>query len=261
MPKRNAIATICIGDEFKQLAKITHPLLIAYAQKCGADFLVIDTLIGETKHAHHAKLALFDYLDRYERVAYIDTDILAKKDARSLFDVVPEDCFGVWLEDKMERGITSRIAGAQAAYGSLPQWKGGYFNAGLMVASKKHREIFSVESANRFQSHPESDQSYFNWRVRELNVQIFELSQAYNHTVWKMDAARFRSSLIHHIGTGAPSYLSRPTRLRRDKMVLSLPSNWQVPVGSLMAWVDRRLSPPYDLTMRIVRRLRRMLSS
>src|ERR1700754_4158307 len=72
-----ALVTIACGSLFQRMAEISHPLLAAYAQKIGADFIVWDDFSGHTI-PHYQKLELKHVLENYDRVLYVDTDILIR---------------------------------------------------------------------------------------------------------------------------------------------------------------------------------------
>ena len=79
-----AIVTISCGDFYRRMAAISHPTIKAYADKLGADFIVWDDYDGHTM-PHYQKLELGKLLRQYERVLYIDTDILVRDDAPDIF--------------------------------------------------------------------------------------------------------------------------------------------------------------------------------
>src|SRR3989344_7906914 len=90
---RTALFTICIGDFYTKLSKVTHPTIKNYAQKIGADFIVKT----ETSFPlpHYAKFEIAKLLETYDRVLYLDTDILVSPDTPNIFDIVPQDCVGM----------------------------------------------------------------------------------------------------------------------------------------------------------------------
>ncbi len=77
---KKALVTLACGHFFEQLGTITHPTLAAYAKKIGADFVVWRDAAG---HAipHYKKLDLARLLDEYDRILYVDTDVIIRDDA------------------------------------------------------------------------------------------------------------------------------------------------------------------------------------
>ena len=79
-----AIVTISCGDFYRQMAAITHPTIKAYADKLRADFIVWDDY-GSHAMPHYQKLELGKLLRQYQRVLYVDTDILVRDDAQGIY--------------------------------------------------------------------------------------------------------------------------------------------------------------------------------
>lgn len=141
-----AVITLTIGEKFKTMAEMTHPSLKAYAKKIGADFRVIDSrVLPEDVNVMYEKLQIAGIMDLgiYDRLLYLDSDILIKPDCPNLFDVVPIGTFGAFHEGKV---IPKRI---QCLEQAEMQWGIDYrhrvsefFNAGVMVFDREHRRVF-----------------------------------------------------------------------------------------------------------------------
>ena len=88
---KSAIITICIGEKYEQLALLTHPTIQAYADKIGAEFIVIkDRIYPAEVPVGYEKLRLGKYLETYDRIIFLDTDLIVRPDTPNLFDFVPE---------------------------------------------------------------------------------------------------------------------------------------------------------------------------
>ena len=48
--KKNLILTIAIGDVYKRMSKFTHPTIEKYANRIGADFIVVKETQCSTPH-------------------------------------------------------------------------------------------------------------------------------------------------------------------------------------------------------------------
>lgn len=175
---KKLIVTIAIGDFHQDLLGKTCPLMKAYAENVGADFLVIDD-IGDHQIPHYRKLDLGELLNEYDRVCYLDSDILVRPDAPNIFDIVPENKFGAHSEGKFEESRLDTLErflkrnGCEPHEGSFLE----YFNTGVMVFSKCHQPIFltpAVESNNFY------EQTYFNMLFHMLKVQMVDLSYKFN---------------------------------------------------------------------------------
>ena len=95
-----AVVTVAIGAEFREIAALTHPFMEGYASRIGADFV---SLHRQAENPYLEKLRLGDYLGLYERVLFLDTDVIVRLDCPDLFQLVPADCFGAWLAHLIHR--------------------------------------------------------------------------------------------------------------------------------------------------------------
>ena len=94
----NLVLTISIGDIYTQMSQLTHPSIEQYAKRIGADYLCVDKKqISETS-PHWEKFQIDLLLDKYDRILYLDTDLIVRDDCDNLFEIVPEDCLGVFNE-------------------------------------------------------------------------------------------------------------------------------------------------------------------
>lgn len=209
----NLVLTIAIGDEYARLSSLTHPTIRAYADRIGAEFMSIDTPAISQTTAHWEKFQIYYLLEKYDRVLYIDTDIIIRDDCPDLFEVVPETHLGMFNEGRFTNRSQELMIDICKAYNVvLPDWDGNYYNSGVMVISKHHRSLFKKpdkEVPNFF------EQSYLNMMIAKREVDMFELEHEFNRMTC-MDRytgeERFASYIIHYAGwywkaaeIGAPS--------------------------------------------------------
>lgn len=200
---KHAIVTLCVGDAFQRLGQISHPLLRAYAAKVGAAFEVIDETAGE-RDPHFAKSALSSLLSHYERIAYIDTDVLVAPDCPNLFSAVPEDRFGAFQEgDLYDRTYSIRIV--QDALGDIG-WCSGYFNSGVMVASRQHKKVFET-SFGSFLDPYFYEQTLYNYNAKRLGILLEPLKMSFNffaaqggNDQVRLSPFRFGMHMMHYAG-------------------------------------------------------------
>ena len=137
-----AIVTITCGDFYRQMAAISHPTIKAYADRLGADFIVWDDFDGHVM-PHYKKLELGKLLRQYQRVLYIDTDILVRPDSPDIFAIVPDDSLGALEEGQYYEDRKEWTLHFMRSIGYEPRdWDGRYFNAGVLVLSQVHRDLF-----------------------------------------------------------------------------------------------------------------------
>lgn len=196
---KKLVVTIAAGDFYTKMGELTHPIMKAYAEKIGADFKV---LWGKGDHTipHYRKLDIKHLFDEYDRVLYVDTDILIRSDAPDLFAIVPEEELGIFNEGRfVEREMNFRAFMKEIGFPEQ-KWNKKYFNTGVMVLSKDHSKIFQdpPEERNNF-----AEQSYLNVMISHYKVPTKELSYKYNR-MYCMDMLtgeeRFDCYFMHYAG-------------------------------------------------------------
>lgn len=203
---KNLILTIACGDFYKKMASLTHPTIKNYASKIGADFLCIDEKnISETT-PHWEKFQIHDLLDEYDRIAYVDTDVIIRKDCPDIFKEVPKDKLGMFNEAPFtDRSKELMIDICKEYNEKLPGWDGRYFNSGIMVISEDHKKLFKKPEKEIFNYY---EQSYLNMMIAKFNIDMYELHYKYNRMTC-MDSytgeERYDSYIIHYAGYPDPN--------------------------------------------------------
>ncbi len=77
------------------MANLTLPFLKYYANKIGADFIILNNVVINGTVPHYEKFQLYDLLEIYDRILYIDIDVIVTEKCPNLFDIVPIDSFGI----------------------------------------------------------------------------------------------------------------------------------------------------------------------
>ncbi len=222
---KRAVVTLCIGDAFNDFAQYSHPTMKRYAEKVQADFVPItEAKICFEKSRHFnpllfEKYQLCDLLDDYDRILFLDTDILVTPHAPNVFDIVPEDKIGAVYEDfgsttTHRRGLIRQV---QGYLGEL-DWYTGFFNSGVMVVSQAHQEGFRCYEQYGFMD-GEYEQTNTNWYLRKIGGEIFELDYKFNFTglmrVYYGPIHR-DAYFIHYAGGGIVTDVPRIDQIRAD---------------------------------------------
>lgn len=196
---KRALVTICIGEYYEKLAELTHPTLKSYADKIGADFIVWRGFEGHS-HPAYQKIEIGVLLDSYDRVLYIDTDIIIREDSPNIFDEVPYDKLGLFEEGAFANRVGAMSQYSQQCNLDLSTWDGSYFNTGVIVCSKIHKDIFAptaIEIINYY------EQTYLNFRIHQINPEIHSLHHKWNR-MSLMDTltgeSRLDSYFLHYAG-------------------------------------------------------------
>jgi hypothetical protein len=199
-----AIMTIVAGEKYQEIWKRAEPFFNAYADKCGADLLVLKEL-PPLPSPHWAKFSIHELLKKqYDRIAFIDADIIIRPDTPSLFDLVPEDQFGIFNEGTyMPRAVCIREV-MKVHDVKLPKWNGkDYYNTGVMVVSKQHRHIFTVSAAIKPLRNSFGEQTFLNLKIMNSDVKVFSLPYKFNrmsHLDRIIGVSRLDSYLVHYAG-------------------------------------------------------------
>lgn len=198
---KKLVLTIAIGDEYSRMRKLTHPAIERYAKKINADYMCIDKKTVSETSPHWEKFQIYDLLNKYDRIMYLDTDILVRDDCDDLFGIVPQDSLGMFNEAPFTNRSMELMIDICKKYNiTLPDWNGKYYNSGVMVISKDHRELFKKPEIEHFSFY---EQSYLNMMIAHLEIKMFDLRYIYNRMTC-MDAftgeERHASQIIHYAG-------------------------------------------------------------
>jgi hypothetical protein len=201
VPERKVVVTL--GDEkFRPITDQTFPLIQKYAQRHGAEFIALTDREYPDANICYEKLRLERALALYDRVLYVDGDVLIHPDAPDIFAAVPREKFAAMDEATYIEGWTEKAIRDQVEpYGWEDPWNGIYFNAGVMLLSKAHRGIFRgvlvTDKVNL-------DQPYFNVAVRRERIPFFTLPKEWNflayHPYTVVDDIRSRAWFTHFSG-------------------------------------------------------------
>jgi lipopolysaccharide biosynthesis glycosyltransferase len=182
MKKAVITIAICVDD----YSKFTIPTIKAYASKIRADCIVIDKQKLSTIYPHYEKYQIHDLLKVYDRILYLDSDVIVKPDCPDLFELVPENKFGILDEadnNKIYVKFYESILNLSKKYNiSLSNWDQKiYYNTGVMVISKIHDWLFlnkpKEEIIDMWYAY---EQSYLNMMIISKNVEIYKLNYKFN---------------------------------------------------------------------------------
>jgi len=216
---KKAIVTIACGD--CEYFKHTLPLMHRYARKVNADFVVIDDkwLLDE-QFPHLLKFRVPSLFDRgYDRICYIDADILCTPCADNVFDATKRG--SVWMFDETE--ILTQFGVDRAKdlnyflhkYNEFLRSKGleqienpnftGYYNTGVIVCdADNHPFIKPIDNVVTFDGCRTFDyeQTYINLMACARKVKISPLPPSFNRmAICKNNSDMLTStSFAHYCG-------------------------------------------------------------
>lgn len=211
---KSLVLTLAIGPEYTEIAQLTHPSIREYATRIAAEFICIE---GPEDSPHWNKFQIFNLLKTYDRILYVDTDLIIRDDCPNLFDMVSQNQLGIFEEGSFSpRG--GYIQSALSVYKETLDWDGKYYNTGVMVLSRCHRELFRepepwVKTAGDFLE----EQTFLNLRILKNRIPIFPLPYTFNRMTL-MDAltgeSRLNSYIVHY--AGAPNHFELLDIIRQD---------------------------------------------
>ena len=210
---KEAIVTAAIGEKYQQIKELTHSSISFYAEKIEADFIVLDN--ENKQNPHWNKFKLYKLLQKYDRILWLDSDLIIREDCPDLFSIIPYDKIGLFEEGR----FVSReeyIKGGMGAYNFNFEWNGKYYNTGVMLISKYHAQLFApiddkIIDSNQFVSKGMiysflGEQTFLNLRLLSndiLSKNVFDLNHKFNRMTL-MDAVtgepRQAAYVIHYAG-------------------------------------------------------------
>ena len=213
------VLTVAVGEKYKRIADLTLPTIGDYALKIGADCIVLNEEHMSTEESPHwLKFKIYGYLKKYDRILFLDSDLIVRSDTPNLFEVVPEGKLGIFNE----AGYTYRtpcIEELIQVYGFIPPKKNEikYYNTGVMVLSRKHRQIFRPLDDYKPLVNSFGEQTFLNYRIQSSGVEIMELDFNFNRMSC-LDAPtglnRLSSYIIHY--AGCPSTELMESLIKKD---------------------------------------------
>ena len=197
-----AVVTVCIGDYAKQMARITHPRLGTYAARMEADFVVLRS--AHPLGPFYSRYQVRDLLQQYNRVLYIDTDVIVTADCPNLFELVPVDMFGAYNEGQ-DQPREANIRKVQEVCGDIG-WHDSYINSGVMMISREHRDVFDLDRGS-YQGDEYYEQTQTNYNLHALKIPLFDFGRHFNYFAasvsngkLRISPTRFKAFMVHYAG-------------------------------------------------------------
>ena len=216
--RKQALVLINVGPTDK--AAMSRPFMQRYCDRYDLDFIEItkaslDLRGGDPdyNYLNFEKFQAFDLLVDYERMLRLDTDVFVSPEAPNVFDCVPADQLGVVFEDYGDRRYRRQrdMERVADAFGGDAWGDRRYFNSGVMVFSRVHREAFLLTATDRALIEQGAlgrpkEQNLCNWKARQGGCSLFELDYRFNHMSlfsnrWTGSPHRLGSYFIHYAGS------------------------------------------------------------
>lgn len=212
-----AIATIFHGELGEQYKALTLSRMNAYAWKVGAHVVLGQVrthyVADEFANVQYAKLStMHEALESYDRVLWLDADVIVTDRAPNIFDIVPMmhwagfdeaavflDRTDGWRErfHEVHRHMKDVCERDSLA---IPDSRSMYFNCGVQLAHSSMRELY--EPPDNPDNHPWGEQSRVNVRLHlRPEIPVYCLPECFNHMMWLSRSNYLKTAwFIHYCG-------------------------------------------------------------
>jgi hypothetical protein len=200
---RKAIYTLHIGSDQHANLGLCMQTQARYAKRVGADYILHARQPYPDLWVYQNKFYIHELLEEYDRVLWLDRDIMVRDSAPDLFEMVPPDKLGgtrTLLEPSLLRVWLKAIS---ERYGQDYQWEQDeqgvpiYFNCGLMMTSRAHREMFKELLDWDIQGIWPPEQAAYNAYISENQVPMMSLGpEIHNEWIYSLEEAA-KTQFVH----------------------------------------------------------------
>lgn len=195
------VATAVIGPVGHARADVSLSSLKAYAARCRADFEAVE---GDAVFAVGEKFRVRELFERYESVLFLDIDVLVRKDAPDLFDLVPAGQIGMhddepWLANKQWlRREADAVAKSQGLGPDI--LPATCLNTGVVVC--RDARVYNPP-IKPYPAYHCAEQHWLNWNIARLGIPVMRLPRRLSW-LWLIDPE------FQHADTSAILHFAKP---------------------------------------------------
>lgn len=201
---KTAIVSMAFGSDWWRVGSVSFAAMAVYAERLMADFIVFSRRRFPAQHVHWEKLAMADLLNTYDRIAWLDADVIVRHNGPSIFEAAPYDVLSAWDQGPDDANSIGDLRNCAKFYGQshvlsqVPR----YFNAGVLVLSRCHAGLFAEPETFFKGINPE--QTFLNFRKYQLGLAYEPLDWRWNMIpqIWAGEEYRSRANFIHYAGHG-----------------------------------------------------------
>ena len=195
---KKTIVVAVFGEETAREWRLSGPLVRAYANKIGADLIVVEGDLAQ----HDMPLAKLVALDRLEspgRVLMIDTDVMINESCPDIFEITPADAVGLFIESLYCDRLVD-LDRIKQNY-QLSKTVNYYCNTGVIVIPEHFVSRFSLSCAQQtIYLGPVNEQDYINFLMAQLDIPLFNISILYNAIPLINPDWLSKANIIHFAG-------------------------------------------------------------
>lgn len=194
----NLIYTICIDSDKHICLRVCEQSIKNYAMRIGADYLVRNSAVDKYDNCINQesmvfqKFFIYELFKFYDRILYIDSDVLISNDAPDIFKEYPDESKLYALNESLaydcevDKFVEEMIAKKPV------EWRkeGGHYvhyNSGVMLISKGQKEIFNFDQKEYFRIDSKpwwGEQAYINWQIQKQKIPMANIDKKFNAFVY-----------------------------------------------------------------------------
>ena len=183
MSERRALITWVTGIESEKIFEQTKSSMEEYSARVGAEFIIFREL-PDPKHPLLTKCKIQQFFNDYDRICFVDCDVLFGPKSVNVFELVPEDRIGI-REETFENDISDKyrltrgLVSLLTQYNTLEANETPHYNSGLMVIPKKWKFILDYPFNHKnFPKHHTAEQDYIRHRIHQrAGDTVFKLTK------------------------------------------------------------------------------------
>lgn len=241
---KTALVTLAIGEKSEKILELTRPSIADYASKICSEFICIDRPeYQEINNIYFEKFQIYKLLEVFDRIIYVDSDVIISKDCPNLFEIVNESHIGAFIISKYSDFHNFSNQTIKQYCGDFDYWtkeerdKNIYrsFNTGVMIFSNHHMYSFnnSFEIAKAYYDIKitnendnwlcTGDQTIINYIVQKERLSIQDIGYKFNHTcAINFETNRFNSHIIHYAGESHKlKTTSKINKIKKDLTIIN----------------------------------------
>jgi lipopolysaccharide biosynthesis glycosyltransferase len=201
---KNCIVTIAIGDN--KIYPICTKSIEDYAKKINVDYKIIKD--NQYPLPHLNKLRIKNLLNIYDRILFLDADILVSPKAPDIFHL-HKDNSKLYIFNEGKYIDRKNTVIKTAHFFNFKNWSMNkigynYYNTGVMLLSKKQKKLFEKFDLELYlknqELHDFYEQSYLNYIIQKYKIKIEELNPEWNRMSHLGFEGRLNAYFIHYAG-------------------------------------------------------------
>ena len=216
MNKKNAVVVIDIKQKgIHNLLQYTLKSFEEYCKRTRSELIILSSKKLDQKYNLHKqapypyirfeKNQIYDLFDEYNRILRLDSDTLITENCPNYF-LLDSNNFYVTREDigSRKEPRLKQIQTIQSQLGIIPGWSSFYFNSGVILASRIHKEAFNLANIDLTKVKGGlQEQTVLNWLTFNLKLSVVDLGPYFNFIKFFEDenfGIRENSNIIHYAG-------------------------------------------------------------